>query len=383
MFISGVLLIALGAGVLWYGAKNDNIQKKELPSDMSKGAVSSGKTSMDELLAAYHLTRQRDFIPTVEKLKDIFGRLESLNSQYREITYRLSAIEKEDLELKEKKETIDKEIDDILKKSDFKSIEEYGNAVKINGQIESLQAQIEMNKRQIATLSDKTYIAVDGKYLPGTDLFDSEESINSEKKAERDILEFKHEKDIIQRQNTKLLSEVRNPVVIKEEIDDAYARISEYETEMKACDLAESILVGFQKESHAMGADELNHKIGEILYTVTKKYKTVKVDDALNVRIIDPETGDLIGINQLSGGTIDQIYFALRFGVRDIVDGKRSLPFVLDDPFVQYDDSRKQSALKFVSRISEDNQVLLLTCTNSEKHILDEIGDQYNGVGLI
>ena len=152
---------------------------------------------------------------------------------------------------------------------------------------------------------------------------------------------------------------------------------------MKACDLAESILVGFQKESHAMGADELNHKIGEILYTVTKKYKKVKVDDALNVRIIDPETGDLIGINQLSGGTIDQIYFALRFGVRDIVDGKRSLPFVLDDPFVQYDDSRKQSALKFVSRISEDNQVLLLTCTNSEKHILDEIGDQYNGVGLI
>ena len=383
MLLSGILLILLGAGVIWYAVKNDNIHQKEKVPDISKEAILSEKTSMDELLAAYHLTHPRDFLPTVEKLKDVFGRLESLNSQYREITFRLNAIEKEDRDLKEEKETIDAEIDEILKKSNFTSIEEYGQAVKVNDRIESLQTQIDMNKRQIESLSDKTYIAVDGEYLAGTDLYDSEESVLSEKKAEKDILEFKHEKDIIQRSNTKLLSEVRNPVVIREEIDEAYARISEYETEMQACELAESILVGFQKESHAMGADELNHKIGEILYTVTNKYKEVKVDDALNVRIIEPETGELIGIGQLSGGTIDQIYFALRFGVRDIVDGKRSLPFVLDDPFVQYDDSRKQAALKFVSRISEDNQVLLLTCTNSEKQILDDIAVGYNGVGLV
>lgn len=94
------------------------------------------------------------------------------------------------------------------------------------------------------------------------------------------------------------------------------------------------------------------------------------------------ENGDLLDIEKLSGGTIDQIYFALRFGVGNVLEFDKSLPFVLDDPFVQYDLARKTEAVRFLWNISQGQQVLLFTCSGDEKRILDHNELSYSGIIL-
>ena len=115
---------------------------------------------------------------------------------------------------------------------------------------------------------------------------------------------------------------------------------------------------------------------------ITNKYREVRIDDKLNIKVMDPQNSNLIDLNQLSGGTIDQIYFALRFGLRDIVDEQRTLPFILDDPFVQYDDKRRKEGILFLSRVAKDDQVILLTCSQNEKQILDQDDIPYTGISL-
>jgi len=193
---------------------------------------------------------------------------------------------------------------------------------------------------------------------------------------------YKHEMSVLQGENTTMMNGVENPVAIKERIENLDRRIEAFETELKACDMAEAFFMNYKKETHYDQATDLNEKIGGILKMITGKYSQVKVDDRLQVKVVNPEGGELLRIDQLSGGTIDQIYFALRFGVRDIVDRNKVMPFILDDPFVQYDDVRKVAALKYLYGVSDVNQVLLFTCGSDEKHIMDDNEMEYMGIGL-
>ena len=56
------------------------------------------------------------------------------------------------------------------------------------------------------------------------------------------------------------------------------------------------------------------------------------------------------------------------------------LPVMLDEAFAYYDDKRLEAALEFLSKI--DNQVILFTCTNREKEILEKNNIQFNYIIL-
>lgn len=67
---------------------------------------------------------------------------------------------------------------------------------------------------------------------------------------------------------------------------------------------------------------------------------------------------------RLSTGTRDQLYLALRLAVCEVLldNGDESVPIVLDDPFVNYDDQRAACGMKLLREIARERQVILLTC---------------------
>ena len=85
---------------------------------------------------------------------------------------------------------------------------------------------------------------------------------------------------------------------------------------------------------------------------------------------MEPDSNTLISIEELSGGTIDQIYFATRFGITDIILNK-CIPLILDDCFVQYDNKRLKNIIKVLLKVSDTRQVILFTCHTREKNLLD------------
>ena len=74
----------------------------------------------------------------------------------------------------------------------------------------------------------------------------------------------------------------------------------------------------------------------------------------------------------LSRGTRDQLYLCLRLALADeITSGSESLPLILDDPLVNFDDARLESALRLLGRVAESRQVILLTCHSEQAGLLD------------
>ena len=63
----------------------------------------------------------------------------------------------------------------------------------------------------------------------------------------------------------------------------------------------------------------------------------------------------------LSRGTIQQIYFALRLAMVDLVEGDEPLPLFLDEMFVNWDPGRTTSGLAALADMPGDRQVFLFT----------------------
>jgi uncharacterized protein YhaN len=106
-----------------------------------------------------------------------------------------------------------------------------------------------------------------------------------------------------------------------------------------------------------------------------QKYSDIRSGENLNIRLSDPETQMVVPISLLSNGTIDQMYLALRIAISEtVVKSKEALPFIMDEPFAQYDDKRTDSALKCIDEISKMQQVIIFTCKQRE---VDLIRSQY------
>jgi uncharacterized protein YhaN len=118
-------------------------------------------------------------------------------------------------------------------------------------------------------------------------------------------------------------------------------------------------------EMQASFGPKLNHEAARILQQLTgQKYSDLKIDRTFAVRLEAPEDRGYHDGDYFSGGTIDQVYLALRLAVSDLVQTlEQRLPLLLDDVFVQYDDERAKAGLEYLfSKVqAEQGQALLLT----------------------
>lgn len=72
--------------------------------------------------------------------------------------------------------------------------------------------------------------------------------------------------------------------------------------------------------------------------------------------------GQTVDTSQLSRGTAEQLYLAMRFALVEEYGGKAILPLVLDDILVNFDEERMESCLRVLGDLSKRHQVLLFTC---------------------
>ena len=96
------------------------------------------------------------------------------------------------------------------------------------------------------------------------------------------------------------------------------------------------------------------------------RYDLLTVDDAASgeVKLQVRRTGEDFPQNvdtPLSRGTIQQIYFALRLAMVDLVEGDEPLPLFLDEMFVNWDPGRTTSGLAALADMPGDRQVFLFT----------------------
>ncbi len=176
--------------------------------------------------------------------------------------------------------------------------------------------------------------------------------------------------------------EVKKLVEIDEEINRKIDLREDLDKRRQALDLAKETIEQLSRDIHKQFAPEINEKVGRIIKTITKgRYDSIRLDDKLNLAVINPDDKQLIAIDSLSGGTIDQLYFSLRFGITDTI-GQKQPPLILDDCFIQYDNSRLSNMMEYLSELGESRQIILFTCHKREYQSLNAMGKDFNLIDI-
>jgi hypothetical protein len=136
----------------------------------------------------------------------------------------------------------------------------------------------------------------------------------------------------------------------------------EAELERDAVRLAHGTLLGCKDEFVHVASARLAEVVSEVFADLTGgRYTTVRIDPGtLELSVDGPERLDVAAAD-LSRGTRDQLWLALRVAILETLAPERALPLVLDDPFLHFDDERLALAGRALARVGERHQVLLFT----------------------
>lgn len=193
------------------------------------------------------------------------------------------------------------------------------------------------------------------------------DDIKSQERIQYDVEQKYNELYNLKNESEKIKQELNNNENINKEIE--------------SIDLAIETITNISDDIQVMFGTHLNSAISRYVSALTNnKYDSLSVDDNLNITI--NYEGNIVSIDKLSTGTIDQIYLALRLAIADIIcTNKERLPLLFDDCFAMYDNVRLCSTLKYLSN-NINSQVIIFTCHTREDEILKREEIKYNSINI-
>lgn len=125
-------------------------------------------------------------------------------------------------------------------------------------------------------------------------------------------------------------------------------------------------------------ASALEPVVGRILSRVTLgRYTDVSIGRDLGLSVGNPGVGSggppTVQTCDLSTGTVDQLYLAIRFALLEFLATREGSPFVLDDALVNSDPERRSAALSLLHELSEERQVIMLSCEEHASEFADAV----------
>lgn len=151
--------------------------------------------------------------------------------------------------------------------------------------------------------------------------------------------------------------------------------------EIDAINLAAETMTELQSSIQSSFGHYLNKEAGELIAGITGGvYDSMWIDQNLDIFMNTP--GKIVPIEDVSSGTMDQIYLALRLAAARLIQGdtgavEARLPLIFDDSFAMYDEQRLASALRYITEIHH-GQILLFTCHTREQRILENEDVKFN-----
>lgn len=159
------------------------------------------------------------------------------------------------------------------------------------------------------------------------------------------------------------------------EITEKIEKLQEEKEELlnynKAFDIAKELLIKSYDELKDNIGPMFNDRLSYIASKITEnKYNDISINRSNEIKVRN-ESGDLVDLELLSTGTIEQINLALRIAMLETVS-KEKLPLILDEAFAFYDDKRLENVLYFLLEEYKERQVIIFTCSQREIDILQD-----------
>ncbi len=261
------------------------------------------------------------------KEKNVKNKIEKINAEIKQLNFEINLLEKNNEELIQE---INNNNSNKIEKKETNNLEE------INLKIQNLENNLSSQKIQLHTLD------LDNK--------------NIEPKLEN-------------------LSNIEEKLVNNKE---KMVNLKNLEQSMN---LAKKILEKSYNEMKNTVTPKFTDKLSETISEITKgKYKHVRFNDDSGL-VVELENGNYIPASRLSIGTIDQLYLSLRLAMAEELSEEK-MPIILDEAFAYYDSERLKNILQYMTTRFRSHQILIFTCTNRERKILEDLQLESNWVKM-
>lgn len=116
---------------------------------------------------------------------------------------------------------------------------------------------------------------------------------------------------------------------------------------------------------------EVARVAGQVFSAMTDgRYVDVRVPlDGTGISVVTA-SGALKPSEELSRGTAEQLYLALRMGFLKSLQSGRSLPVLMDDVVVNFDSTRRAGAAAAIAELAAERQVIFFTCHEETAAVL-------------
>ena len=178
-----------------------------------------------------------------------------------------------------------------------------------------------------------------------------------------------------------IVPKLDNMISLKEEYDNLKEKLNDLEYENSLIIKTKEYLISAYEKMKKNITPKFTQNLSNAVENISNgKYNKVSINDE-NGLIVENQYGDYISAERLSTGTVEQLYLSLRLSMINEISNE-SMPIILDEAFAYYDDTRLENILRFLSDELGNHQLIIFTCTDREKNVLDKIHVSYNLVEL-
>ena len=279
----------------------------------------------------------------------------------------------------------------IKNKKEIKRIKENNKKIKkeeinINNKIEIIEKNIKDEKLKKELLENKIKNIINIEKEKIKNKYNSEKYIeelflnnNIENIYEKEIKilnENKLQLHKLEIEKNNMEEKLNNLILIDEKINYLDEQYKELMQKNESMEYAKNILEKAYIEMKQNITPKFIKNLSEIIKEISdNKYEEIKFNNEDGL-IVEKENGEYVSVDKLSVGTIDQLYLAFRLSIiKEISEEK--IPIILDEAFAYYDEKRLENILKYLSE-KIDNQIVIFTCTQREKNILNKLNIKYN-----
>lgn len=280
---------------------------------------------------------------------------------------------------------IEEKLGELLKRYGAKTSEELASMAADIGTRKQLAQQVEEIKQQIADLLAGTSLdQLQQQAAAAADATDEPDGPVEETDAGHSLHQLQARISQIDGRLEGIYAGLKPIAELEEAVEQARNQYRRCQMQKDALELAGKEVSRLAEELSDQLAPELNHRVSKLVERITGgRYRDINVGADMSIDVATPESSQPVPLDKLSGGTVDQFYFACRVAVADLVTNNAGLPLLLDDSFVQYDDDRLERMLALLTEMGSERQIILFTCQQRELETLARLApDQHNLVRL-
>ncbi|OZM58146.1 hypothetical protein CIB95_00780 [Lottiidibacillus patelloidae] len=318
-----------------------------------------------------------------EKWQRVFETLYAKLSIEKEKQYKKLEFENEKKKLmvnysqwNEKCLSIERQCEQLLKQANVTNEEDFIKKAHVNKKANDIKQKITLLDAQLSTQIKAEEKEVVNKKLN-----------NGKKQVQEELYELETHLNALMTDEEKVQQQITSNNLLTEQLeaDGSYSELlQQYEIEKsKLNKLAEEWAVlaiasnVLERTKNEFRLERLPKviKVATQYLTIFTKHRYVKILAPIeeNSFIVERKDGRRFSPKELSRGTKEQLYLALRLALANVYPSQTPYPLIVDDIFVNFDSIRTKRAVEVLRKASEDHQVIFFTCHH---HLLIHFTDK-------